>query len=110
VETTIGRFPFFFQPTGHFPGRGRLSAALQTDQQEYGWELARIDQFGGVPPQQAHQFVPHDADDFLGRCQPLLHHLAQRTDTNSSDQLFDNLEVNVGLEQSKTNFPQGFIE
>src|SRR5207237_1628960 len=61
-----------------------------------------------VPAHQRPELFPHDLHDLMARGQALQHLLADRLFTDVVNEVFDDLEMNIRLKESQTDFLQRF--
>ena len=95
------------KPARQFAGGGGLTGALQAHDQEYAGRLVGEAQLGFVAAQDLDQLFVNDLDYLLGGRKRVEHFLAHGLFLDVLDELFDNLEVDVGFQQRHADFAQG---
>ena len=98
------------EPVGQLARGGGLAGTLQSGHQHDRRRLRGELQLGGVFAQDADQLVANDLDHLLGGRERRHHLLAQRLLADVVNQFFDDLEVDVGLEQRHADFFQRFAD
>jgi hypothetical protein len=88
-------------------GRRRLAGALETREQNRRRRALRERDLRGAGAHQRRQLLVHDLHDLLPRGQALLDVLAERPFADLSHELFDDVEVDVGLEQREPHLAHG---
>ena len=97
------------KPARQLAGGGGFARALQPDDQENAGRLVGEAQLGFVAAQDLDQLLVNDLDDLLGGRKRAEHFLAHGLDFDVLDELFDDLEVDVGFEQRHADFAQGAL-
>ena len=100
------RVLFFGKIARQLGGRGGFTGALQADDEEYAGRLGCGAQAGLMLAQHLDHLVADDLDDLLGRRKRGEHFLAHGLFLDGFDELFDNTEVDVGLEQGHADLAQ----
>ena len=83
--------------------RGRLARALQPGEQDHRRGAAGECEPGGAGAHQLCQLLVHDLHDLLPGREALQHVLPERPLAHLSDELPDDVEVDVGLEQGEAD-------
>ena len=91
---------------GQLDGRGRLAAALETDQHDGRGNAAAEAQLAAGPPHEFDKTVVHDFHDLLAGRNAVQHLLPHRPDTHVLDEVLDDLEIHIGLEQGHADLPE----
>ena len=100
--------PTLLEPCGQLAGDRRFARALQPGHQNDGRRLGGEVEARRVFAKQSDQLVAHNLDHLLGGRECGEHFGPHGLFANVLDQVADNLEVNVGFEQSHANLAQGF--
>jgi hypothetical protein len=98
----MGRCPFLESQRA-----SGLAGPLQPDDKEYAGRLVGESQAGFVRTENFDQLFIDDLDDLLGGGQRGEHFLAHGLHLDGLDELFDNLEIDVGFQERHANFAQG---
>src|SRR5262245_43734452 len=94
------------QPLRQLARRCRLPGALKPEQQDDTWTFARRLQPAFDITEKTEHLVADDLDDLLRRGQAPQHVLPHGAVADAIDERLDDFEVDVRLEESKTNLPQ----
>ena len=92
-----------FQPRGQLAGSRRLAGALQASHQNDCGRLRCKLEASRIRAQHRDQFVANNLDDLLGWRKRGQHFLADGLGANVLDQVFDDVQVDVGFEQRKAD-------
>ena len=104
-----GAVAVFRKPAREFAGGGGFAGALQADDEQDAGRLVGEAQLGFVAAEDLDQLVADDFDDLLGGRERHEHLFAHGLLLDIFDELFDNAEVDVGLEQGDADFAQGRV-
>ena len=103
-------FPLCLEIPPELAASRRLSCALEPHHHDDGRRVRGQSQTGPLAAHHLPQLVPHDLDDLMPRGQTLEDFLPNSFLANPLDEVLDDLEVDVGFEQRKTNLFQGFCD
>ncbi len=96
------------EPRGQLAGCGGFAGALQPGHQNDRGRLGCEVKTRGVFAEQRNQLVAHDLDHLLGGRERGEHFVRHGLRADVLDQVADDVEVDVGLEQSHADFAQSF--
>jgi hypothetical protein len=99
-----------YQPATQLARRRRLPGALQAEECDNPRRFGRVLQSTGSYTKQRHHLVPDDFHNMLSRRQAAQYLLIDRAHAHTIDKGLRNLEVDVSLEQRKTDFAQRRID
>jgi hypothetical protein len=94
------------QPARQFAGGSGLAGTLQADDQEDAGRIVGETELGFVAAEDLDQFLVDDADDLLRGREGIEDFLPHGPRFDAFDELFDDLEIDVGFEQRHANFAQ----
>jgi hypothetical protein len=103
-------FALFRQPLRQLAGGRRLAGALQPEEDDHPWPLARRRGTALRFAKQRDHLVTDDLDDLLARRQTAEHVLPHRAVAHAIDERLDDLEVDVGLEERETDLAQRSLD
>ena len=103
-------FAVFLEICRELAAGGGLTGTLQTDHQECGKSARCIGQLAVGAAHHFDQLVVYDFDYLLPRRQTRKNVLSHRLLLDFSDELFDNLEVDVRFEQRQLDLPHGVVD
>jgi hypothetical protein len=102
--------PFATREQGELHGRGGLAGALQSDEHDHGRWRRRITQAFGIAAQQLDQLLVDRLDHLLRRGQAWRNLGTLQPDADALHELLDHLEVDIGLEQSKSHLSKACVD
>ena len=102
-----GRFTLLLQIKGEFGRRGRLACAMQPDHHDTS-RLVQIERFV-IAAQQLRELVIKDFYDLLPWGNRTQDFLTQRLTLYLGDEVFGDLKMYVGFQQSQANLPQSVV-
>ena len=105
-----GMLSLLLEMSRELGGRGGLARALKSDQHDHGRWVWRHGEPVTRAAQQFHQLVAHHLDHLLPRRERCKDVLAHGLDADAPDEALDDLEVDVGLEESHAHFAQGLLD
>ena len=98
--------PVLGEPARQLARGGGLTGTLQTDHQQRRRRIIGEAQPGVMAAKDLDHLLVDDLDHLLARREGGEHVLAHRLFPDVANELFDDLEVHVGLEQRQADFPQ----
>ena len=98
------------EPSGQLGRVGRLTRALQTSHQHDGRWLRRVGDADRLAAERRGQLVVDDLDDLLRGVERPAQLLADAALAHLRHEAFDDLEVDVGLEQRETDLAQDLVD
>ena len=102
--------PLLRKPERQLACGSRLPGTLQADDKIDGGRDGSAPEFHVARSEDSDQFVPDDFQDLLGGREGGQDLLAERLLLDIGDELLDDLEVDIGLEQSETNLSEAILE
>src|SRR5262249_29131065 len=90
--------------------KGRLAAALESEQEDNGWRLGSGYEVGVTAAEHRSQLFIDDRDDLLGPGERLEDVGALGPLTHRIDELTNDAEIDVGLEEGYPNFSKCLVE
>ncbi len=105
-----GSLVLLFEQEGELAGGGGLAGALEADEHYDGGRLGRDGDPALGAAHEVRQFVVDDFDDLLGGGEAFEHVVADGPFLDFGDEVFDDFEVDVGLQEGHAHFAHSVVD